>query len=46
MQTKKPILCDPDGKSYLDALLNCFIVVTIDKAGNDFAFICKKTLHL
>ena len=36
----KPILRDPDVKSYLDALHNRFII--IDKSANNFAFICKK----
>ena len=38
----KPILCDPDVKSYLEALRKRFSVVTIDKAANNFAFICEK----
>ena len=38
----KPMLCDPDVKSYLEALHKRFVVVTIDKAANNFTFICKK----
>ena len=44
IQTKqtKPVLCDPVVKSYLEALRNRFVVVTIDKTANDFAFTSKK----
>ena len=38
----KQILCDSDVKSQLEALHKCFDVVTIDKAGNNFAFTCQK----
>ena len=41
MQPKqiKPIFCDPDVKSYLEALHKRFNVVTIDEAANNFDFI-------
>ena len=42
----KPVLCDPDVKSYLEALHKRFVVVIIYKGGNYFAFIYKKILHL
>ena len=35
----KPTLCDPDIRSYLAALHKRFVVATIDKAANNFAFI-------
>ena len=35
-------LCDPEVKSYLETLHKKFVIVTIDKASNNFAFICKK----
>ena len=38
----KPVLCQPDVKSYLELLHKKFVIVTIDKASNNFAFICKK----
>ena len=38
----QPVLCDPDVKSYLEALHKCFIIVTIDKAANYYAFIRNK----
>ena len=38
---KKPILCDPDVKSYLETLRKRSVVITIDKAANNFAFICE-----
>ena len=44
MQSKqtKPVLCDPDVISYLEALHKRFVVVTIEKAANNFVFIFKK----
>ena len=38
----KPILYDLDVKSYLQAPHIHFVVETTDKAGNNFAFLCKK----
>ena len=38
----KPILCDTDNKSYLEALHRRYSVVTIDKVANNFAFMCEK----
>lgn len=38
---EKPILCNPDVKSYLEALQKRLIVITIEKAANKFAFFCK-----
>ena len=38
----KPILCDPDVKSNLQALHEHFAVVIIENAANNFAFIWKK----
>ena len=44
MQPKqtKPILCDPDVKSYLEALRKRFSIVTTHKTANSFAFMYKK----
>ena len=44
MQPKqtKPILCDPDVKSYLEALRKRFSIVTTHKTANNFAFMYKK----
>ena len=39
---RKPVLQDPDVKQYLENLHNNFVIVTIDKAASNFAFICKK----
>ena len=39
---RKHTLQDPNVKQYLDNLHNKFVIVTIDKAANNFAFICKK----
>ena len=38
----KPILYDPDVISYLEALHEHFVVVTIEKAAKEIAVICKK----
>ena len=37
----KPILCDPDVKSYPEALDNRAVVVAIERPANNFAFISK-----
>ena len=39
---RKQLLRDQTIKQYLDDLHNKFVIVTIDKAANNFAFICKK----
>ena len=36
----KPILCDPDVQSYLEALQKRFLVVTIDKDAKNYVFVC------
>ena len=41
-QNTKPVLKDPDVKSYLESLHKKYVIVTIDKAANNFAFICKQ----
>ena len=41
-KSTKPTLKDPDVISYLENLQRKFVIVTIDKASNNFAFICKK----
>ena len=38
----KPVLSDPEVTAYLEHLHRHFVVVPIDKAANNFAFICKK----
>ena len=38
----KPVLKDTEVLSYLESLQRKFVIVTIDKASNNFAFICKK----
>ena len=38
----KPILSDPDVLAYLSTLHRKYVIVPIDKASNNFAFICKK----
>ena len=38
----KPIFCDPDAKSYQEALHKRFAVITLVKAANNFPFIYKK----
>ena len=38
----KPVLADETAVSYLKKLQQQFVIVTIDKASNNFAFICKK----
>ena len=38
----QPILCDPHILGYLAALHRKYAIVPIDKASNNFAFICKK----
>ena len=40
--TAKPTLSDPEVLEYLKQLHRRFVIVTIDKAANNFAFICKK----
>ena len=42
LQSTKPTLCDPEVITYLDNLHKRFVIVPIDKAANNFAFICKK----
>ena len=42
----KLILWYPNVQSYLKTIENCFIAVNINKAANNFLFICKKILHL
>ena len=42
LKQTKPMLCDPDAKSYPGALHKRFVIVTIDKAANNFTFIYKK----
>ena len=37
-----PILSQPDVQEYLRELKEKYVIVTIDKAANNFAFICKK----
>ena len=37
----KPVLCDPEVITYLQSLHERFVIVTIDKAANNYAFICK-----
>ena len=41
-ESSKPVLHDHEVKQYLENLHNKFVIVTIDKAANNFAFICKK----
>ena len=38
----KPILSDSDVLAYLSTLHRKYVIVPIDKASNNFAFICKK----
>ena len=38
----KPTLHDPEVKTYLELLHRRFVVVPIDKAANNFAFVCKR----
>ena len=38
----KPILSDPDVKKHLEELHRQFFIVTIDKASNNFAVICRR----
>ena len=38
----KPTLHDPEVIVYLEQLHRRFVIVSIDKAANNFAFICKK----
>ena len=38
----KPVLSDPDVKTKMEELHQKFVIVTIDKASNNFAFICWK----
>ena len=38
----KPVLCDIEVKNYLAELHQRFVIVTVDKASNNFAFICRK----
>ena len=37
-----PVLSDPDVKKHLEELNRKFVIPTIDKASNNFAFICRK----
>ena len=37
----KPVLSDPDVKKHLEDLHRKFVIVTIDKASNNFAFIFR-----
>ena len=37
-----PILCDPNLKSYLETLHKRLVIVIIEKAANNFAFVCNK----
>ena len=39
---RKEVLRDEADKQYLDQFHNKYVVVTIDKAANNFAFICKR----
>ena len=41
-QWTMPTLSDPEVKSYLEDMHRRFVIVPIDKAANNFAFICKK----
>ena len=41
VQQTNPVLSDPEVKSYLENLHRRFVIVPIDKASNNFAFICK-----
>ena len=41
----KLILSDPDVLAYLATLSRKYVIVPIDEACNNFAFICKKILH-
>ena len=38
----KPVLGDPEVIEYLQQLHRHFVIVPIDKAANNFSFICKK----
>ena len=38
----KPILSDPDVLPYLGTLHRKYVIFPVDKASNNFAFICKK----
>ena len=40
----KQVLQDADVKAHLEELHNRFVIVPIDKAANNFAFICKFSL--
>ena len=37
----KPVLSDPDVKTKMEELHQKFVIVTIDKASNNFAFMCR-----
>ena len=39
---RKPLLQDPIIKAYLEILHSNYVIVPIDKAANNFAFICKR----
>jgi len=41
-QKTNPVLQDPDVLQYLEHLHKKFVIVPIDKAANNFAFICKQ----
>ena len=38
----KPVLSDPDVKKHLKELHEKLVIVTIDKASNSFALICRQ----
>ena len=38
----RPVLSDPEVISYLEQLHRRFVIVPVDKAANNYAFICKK----
>ena len=38
----KPVMSDPGVKKLLEELHQKFVVITIDKASNNFAFTCRK----
>ena len=42
LKKRSPILKDPDVRAYLKDLQKKFVIVTVDKASNNFAFICKR----
>ena len=38
----KPVLSDPNVQNYLEGLQCRFVIVPIDKAANNFAFVCRR----